>query len=295
MANEIPSYESLGVTLREDLMDFIANISPTDTPLFAMTAKVPATNIVHEWLEDSLATVSTAGSLEGADFSAETIAQPTRHTNTTQIIRRDFAITGTNEAALHAGMTSQVGYQTRKKLQELARDTEATLIQSDQTATTTVGDADDTRLMRGLDSWAGNSTAAATAGLLAETEFNNLLEELWNDGVYADTVLLPASEKSSVSGYSTTLRIHHDGGPSDPRSIVRNVMAYESDFGTVDIFLERYCTSQGYAFKRDMVRCAVLRPTMVERLAKVGDSHRVMALHELTLEVMAPNAVGKWA
>lgn len=43
-----------GLVAREDLEDVIAMISPTETPLFTMLNRKTATNIKHEWPEDTL-------------------------------------------------------------------------------------------------------------------------------------------------------------------------------------------------------------------------------------------------
>ena len=39
---------------REDLIDVIYDISPTDTPFMSTVAKTSASNVYHEWQTDSL-------------------------------------------------------------------------------------------------------------------------------------------------------------------------------------------------------------------------------------------------
>jgi len=297
LASSFRTDQMIGLTVREDLLDVITDISPKDTPFLSMLPRTTATSVKHEWLEDSLQAVATGGQVEGNEFAAGTMTTPTRHVNYTQILRRDFAITGSNEAALHAGMASQVGYQGRKAMEELARDTEATLIQSVQDpGTTPLGDDGDIRTMDGLSAWAGNVSAVALGETdsIVESEINEVLELIWDDGVMADTVLASSFLKKEFSGFTSVTRIHHDGGVNDPRAIVRNVELYESDFGSVNVFLERYLSANdmGYAFNKNYLRLAVLRPTRMERLAKTGDAEKIMVLHELTLEVLAPDAVG---
>lgn len=294
VANTFQSHTAIGNTIREDLYDTITDISPLDTPLLSMLNRTTATSTKHEWLEDSLAAVDTAAALEGDEFTPAAITTPTRHVNYTQILRKDFMISGSNEAALHAGMSSQIGYQGRRALEELARNTEATLIQGVQDAVP-LGDTDDERAMDGLSALAGNTTAAlGTVATVTEEQMTSLLELIWDDGVMADTVLANSHLKKQFSRYTTVDRIHHDGGVNDPRAIVRNVEMYESDFGTVNVFLERYVNAGdiGYAFAKQYLNVAIFRPTRLERLAKTGDAEKIMVLHELTLEVLAPDAVG---
>ena len=78
--------DHLGLTIREDLSDVISMISPYDTPFFSMIGTVAATSTKHEWLRDSLKAVSSAGALEGDEFSGATLVDPTRTSNYTQIL-----------------------------------------------------------------------------------------------------------------------------------------------------------------------------------------------------------------
>lgn len=289
---------AIQVSIKEDLLDFITNIDPVDTPLFSMTATVPAKSTKHDWLTDSLDSVSTAGAVEGSAFSGQNLTEAVRASNYTQIIKLEFDVSGTHDAVDSAGMSNQSAYQGMKKMKELARNTEASMIQGVKDASTPQGSSTVDRTMDGLRTLAGNEvTGIGTSTFDELTDFNELLKLIWDDGARADTVLASSQLKQWISSFTTnTTRIHHDGGPSSPNAISRNIQVYESDFGTVDVMLERHVASadQGYAFERQYVRKAILRPTRIERLGKVGDSERYHVLHELTLEVLAANAVGRW-
>ena len=45
----------VGLHNREDLSDFITNISPTETPFFSGIGRTKATAVVHEWMTHALA------------------------------------------------------------------------------------------------------------------------------------------------------------------------------------------------------------------------------------------------
>ena len=325
--------DHLTTTIREDLSDVITMISPYDTPFFSMLQSVAATSTKHEWIRDSLTAATSAGAVEGDQFSGATLVDPTRSNNHTQILRKDFAVTGTNEAVTHAGMASQFSYQMMKALRELARNTEqALLCQKDQTVpagTLAVGNA---RTMNGLyheildadlavaaDNFiydligtdgTGAPAASGTALELGEADFNALLQRMWTAGVAPDTILASPAAKKDITGYAGSSIARFNVGKND---LVSNVMRYESDFGTVDVILERFgptghATPDGdlgridtvalsktaFAFERQHLRKATLRPTVAERLPKSGDSERGMVLHELTLEVAAVGAAGAW-
>ena len=333
--------DHLTTTIREDLSDVITMISPYDTPFFSMLQSVAATSTKHEWIRDSLTAVDAGGAVEGDQFLGATLVDPTRANNHTQILRKDFAVTGTNEAVTHAGMASQFSYQMMKALRELARNTEqALLCQKD--ATTPAGAAATARTMNGLyheilddavdnfiydvgyattggtagdgtDNAAGGvpgTSTETTADALGEKDFNSLLQRMWTAGVAPDTILASPAAKKDITAYAGSSIARFNVGKND---LVSNVMRYESDFGTVDVILERFGptgatavagadgeilavtgSKTAFAFERQHLRKATLRPTVAERLPKSGDSERGMVLHELTLEVAAVGAAGAW-
>ena len=322
----------LGLTIREDLSDVISMISPYDTPFFSMIGTVAATSTKHEWLRDSLATADSGGALEGDEFLGVAPTNPTRTSNFTQILRKDFSVTGTNEAVTHAGMASQFSYQMMKALRELARNTEQALLCQD-IASNVDGDATNARTMKGLyhqildadvavtadnfvfDVVGTDGTGApadtGTAAALSEPDFNTLLQRMWEAGVAPDTVLASPAAKRDITAFSGSSIARFN---VDKNELVKNVMRYESDFGTVDVMLERFGPEGGgasptantnqiaaisgsnsaFAFERQHINKAILRPTVAERLPRSGDSERGMVLHELTLEVGAIGAAGAW-
>jgi hypothetical protein len=319
--------DHLTTTIREDLSDVITMISPYDTPFFSMLQTVAATSTKHEWIRDSLTATTSAGALEGDQFLGVTLVDPTRANNHTQILRKDFAVTGTNEAVTHAGMASQFSYQMMKALRELARNTEqALLCQKD--AGTPAGAGGTARTMNGLyheilddavDNFifdvigtdgTGAPVTSGTALQLAEDDFNALLQRMWTAGVAPDTILASPAAKKDITAYAGSSIARFNVGKND---LVSNVMRYESDFGTVDVILERFgptghatpdgdegriatvaASKTAFALERQHLRKATLRPTVAERLPKSGDSERGMVLHELTLEVAAVGAAGAW-
>lgn len=322
----------LGLTIREDLSDVISMISPYDTPFFSMIGTVAATSTKHEWLRDSLAAADSGGALEGDEFSGATLTTPTRTSNFTQILRKDFSVTGTNEAVTHAGMASQFSYQMMKALRELARNTEQALLCQDIAANDD-GDATNARTMKGLyhqildadvattadnfvfDVVGTDGTGApandTTAAALTESDFNTLLQRMWEAGVAPDTVLASPAAKRDITAFAGSSIARFN---VDKNELVKNVMRYESDFGTVDVMLERFGpvgggsspvadtneinaidgSNSAFAFERQHINKAILRPTVAERLPRSGDSERGMILHELTLQVGAIGAAGAW-
>lgn len=295
------AYTGVGVQSREDLIDFITNISPDETPVLSLLERVPANGIKHEWLEDTYRTATTAGAVDGNEFGAETQAAPTRRFNYTQTVQQFYAVSGSMQAADNVG-GSWTGYNMRKALREIALDAEVSLITG---VLVGPGNATTSRKMGGISQWlrivSGGTIEVVTAGeAMDETNVGDLLQRIYNAGSgLANTIIASPTLKRTISGFTQATRIHHDGGVSDPRMIVRNVQKYESDFGTCDVFASRYITvanePHGYAINRMYFRTAWLRPPTQQLLAKTGDSDKIMVQAELTLEVLSSKAGGKWA
>src|SRR5471032_3286570 len=69
IANTFLTFSAIGN--REDLVDEIYNISPTDTPFQANIGKVKARAVLHEWQPDALAAAAANAQLEGDDMTLE--------------------------------------------------------------------------------------------------------------------------------------------------------------------------------------------------------------------------------
>ena len=84
---------------REDLTDVIYRISPTQTPVLNMAAKSKATNTLHEWQTQDLASaVSNNAQVEGDNASAKSVTPTVRLQNRTQISTKTVVVSGTQRA-----------------------------------------------------------------------------------------------------------------------------------------------------------------------------------------------------
>ena len=125
-ANAFQTYQAIGN--REDLIDVVVNITPTKTPVLSMTESVRAMATLHEWQTDALSAPAANAAIEGDDSTAAAVAVTTRLNNYTQILTKNFIISGTQEIVRKAGRSSEVGYQIQKLTKELATDIEYALV-----------------------------------------------------------------------------------------------------------------------------------------------------------------------
>ena len=299
---------TLAASIREDLIDIISNIDPADTPFFSMIESTVARSTTHEWLLDDLEPVSAAGSAEGTAFAHAVTRKPVRQTNSTQILRRDFAVTDTMRAVDNAGMTDAFAYQLDKGMRELARNTESALL----TGTLAAGTSATARVMNGLTKWTPLNTASAgspgdpldiidtttqnhSIANLTETTLNTLLERMWDQGAKTDTILANAAGKVDITGFTagSTIQRNIDGSAGD--TIRNSIMYYQSDFGNLSIHLSRHNVSgECYAFQRDLFAKAFLQPTRAEEYARTTDAQPGSVYHEVTLEVRNSYGLGRF-
>lgn len=291
---------------REELKDKIWNISPKDTPFYNKCGKEKVSQTFVEWMTDTLADVDTSNAqLEGDDVTPDTSTQPTRLNNSTQILRKSLAVSGTTEVTNKAGRASEYARQLTKKNLELKRDIEAALT-SNQTPVPAAhpsnpsgGSADSTtaRVLRPYCGWIttndvrgsggsdGNATTAATdAGTqraFTEDLLITALQNAWTSGGQPSDLLMGAFNKRAFSGFSG-LSTRMD--KSEDKKVVATVDVYESDFGPVRAHLSRFSRARDVlVVDFDYWAVGTLRPTKVVDLAKIGDSERGFMITELTL------------
>lgn len=311
---------------REDLLDIIVNISPMDTILLSSLQKVVASNIVHEWLTDILASFGDPDSgntdvrayPEGSDADFTTLVPRKRLCNLTHIIRRTFDVSDTQRDINTAGVRDEYAYQGAKAAKELARFIEFALVHSIRANQTIQGNdaAVVARRMDGILAFASatDPTCATTLGLssdelgtvttavgtspancLDECILNDHLEAMWLKGAMFDTALVNSDQKRAFDGMTlngANSQIRYNI-PVAEKTVINTVDYYQSSFGTIQVKLHRYQpTDLVYVAEMAMLRVAVLRPVLMVELAKLGSSSKGMIEWEGTLEVLAPNATG---
>jgi hypothetical protein len=132
---------------REELSDVVSRITPEDTPIYSLIEKGKCVSIHPEWETDDLATPGSNAHEEGEDYTFGTVTPPARLGDYTQIVRKDWIISGTQEEVSEAGNVQKRKYQRAKKGVEVRKDIEYAIVSN----TASVGGT--TRLLGGLPSW----------------------------------------------------------------------------------------------------------------------------------------------
>jgi hypothetical protein len=240
-------------------------------------------------LNDTYVASADNAQLEGNDVTFTDITPPTRTTNIVQLFQKDVRVSNTEQRVAHYGMGDPYSYQLKKKMTELARDIEKALV----AGTRASGDSGTARRMTGAIALiTTNKTARSSGTSLSETEFNDILQGIYDSGtdISVDKAFTGASLKRVISGYTagSTKFTNADGN-----KLYNTFSVYESDFGVVTVYLEREVpTTAGnkgiLLVDSSKWRVAYLtdgRPQHIP-LATIGSAKRGMLEAEITLEAL---------
>lgn len=311
--NTFDTYDGAN-SIREDLADVIYNISPTETPMMSNSAKGTATNTLHEWQTDALASVGVNAQIEGDDYTGDSRSATVRLNNRTQISAKAVTISGTDDAVDNAGMGTQMAYQLAKMGKEIKRDIENALVGIEQAKVT--GSSSAARKSASVGTWyggniPGTSTSAgnfstngspsanpagtgatAIAGGSNRTYTEALLKagllKAFELGGEPDTVLMSPSHKQLASAFNGVATKYKD---ASDRVSIGTTDIYVSDFGEVAFVPDRFQNANRVdILQMDVWSIDFLRPFETTDLARTGDSDKKLLLAEWTLTCNSPNA-----
>lgn len=149
MAAPANTYVSTSATgNREELSDVVTRITPEDTPIYTMiNSNERLTSTSPEWEKDDLATPADNKFAEGDEFAYTATTAPDRLRNHTQIFRKSFIISNTQDAVANAGNYEKSGQQLAKRMVEFKKDVEFAILNNNASVAAGI------RELGGLPSW----------------------------------------------------------------------------------------------------------------------------------------------
>ena len=303
LATTFSTYDAAGI--REDLSDLISNISPTDTPFMSNIGSESCQNTYFEWQTDSLASASTSNhQIEGDDLgnTYTAVTATTRLGNYTSISRKEFLLSGTEQAVNKAGRASELGYQAAKKARELKRDCEAILLDNNAAV---AGNDTTARETGGLTAWLKSNvnssntnsvdpvwtsapTGARSDGVqraFTETILKDVVKQCWDNGGEPSILMVGSFNKQAVSAFAG-IAAQRFQAPTGPTTIIGAADVYVSDFGNLSVVPNRFQRARdGFVIDPSRARLRTLRPYEIHEMARTGDSEKRMMLHEYGLQI----------
>lgn len=298
VTNAFDTYEAIGN--REDLINQIYDISPTQTPFLSGIARNTATATLHEWQTDVLAAAADDNAqLEGDEVARAASLPTTRLNNQCQISRKDATVTGTQDVVDKAGRTREMAYQMMKRTKELKRDMESSLLAN---TAKVAGDATTARVLAGIESWiatnfiamatvdatgapTGDGTDVNTPGIstaFTEAALKVVLQGCFDVGGEPGTIMVGSAIKGAISEFVGRTQARQ---AVDKERIQAAASIYAGDFGDQMVVPNRFqVVTSALVLEMDLWAVSYLRSFVNFPLGKIGDADTRVILSEYTLE-----------
>jgi hypothetical protein len=309
--NTFDSYAAIGN--KEDLEDKIYMVSPEKTPVVSSIRRFSATQRLHEWQRDALATPNKDNAvIEGDDRTGTPLTATSRVANTVQLFDKVAVVSGTQEKTKSAGRGSEMKYQVSKKMVELKRDVEA-MVLSDNVAV--AGNSTTARKSAGLGAMvytnishggagatpahtSGLATTAQTAGTnraFTETLLKTVLQSTYTaSGEFPSLISLTPSHKGTFSGFAGIAVNRYQVAKGKQGVIVGGADVYMSDFGeltAVPNYVQATANATtAFVLNPEYMGIAYLGGFKSEPLAKTGHTEKELVSTEACLVVTSETA-----
>lgn len=284
---------------REQLLDDIYRIDPTDTPLLTMAKRMKATSKFVEWQTQALAAAASNAKVEGDQFVNKTVTPTVRVGGRCQISSKTVQVTGTQQAVQSAGRRDELAYQVALATAELKRDMEFAITQN---VASTAGNASTAAKTGGLETWLTTNVSRGSGGSnggwsstnttapgdgtqrpFTEDLVKAVMLSARTSGGKPDTLMLGAFNRqvsSTFTGNATKFKDITD------KRLQASISVYESDFGKLKIVDNLFQRSRtGFLIDSSMVGVAYLRAFENDELAKTTDANQEYVLSEYALVV----------
>jgi len=275
-------------TNHEDLTDVLTKIGDMSTPAFSRLRKVSAKNTLHEWSTYEHDAAAVNAQVEGASYSYGTLTAPSRLSNYTQIFRKLFQVSNTQQAIDPAGMEDEYAFRVQVALEAIGRDIEKALING----TANSGASGTGRRLKGIMAFITTniSTGTGTGRALTEAELNTLIQNCYSNGGRPDWLLASYTQVRKLAALMSADRTYNDGNTT----MTSNVLVYQSPFGQLAVEGDSQIAATELAvLQKDMWAVAQLRPVSKIDTPETADAKNGVVHGELTLEARAEKMNGK--
>jgi len=215
----------------------------------------------------------------------ESVAR-TRSYNYTQIFSKGVRLSGTALAIEHNGIGAEDTYQVDKRMRELVRELDRTVIMGIRSSANVVDGTYGT--MGGLIDYIKHATSGnttSTVETLVPSVLNAMIKQIWDDGGSPDMVLVGGAQKQKISAFDKEYR----RSTMDSRRAGFTVEEFVSDLGiSLRVVVDRWIPSDMAIVidsSRVMIKPLQGRSFFLEKLAKTGDSENWQIVGEYTMEV----------
>ena len=296
---------------REQLTEILERVAPEATPFSSNIGEGPKASATYvEWQTEDLASPSGDGVLEGSETTAYEENVTARVGNHTQIRRRAFVVSGTQEVVNKAGRKSEIARHRVLKGTEVKRDFETIFLRNGASRAQSGSDA---RLAAGVLAWittnvsrgSGGSNGGFSAGVVAaatngtqrafaEDQVKTVMQSVFTNSGEAKKrhMYMSPFHKGVFSGFAGISEIRNDVSGMKQATIYGAADAYMSDFGMLVTVPVAYgLTRDVLIADHDYLGVSTLRAVFEDNLAKTGDNEKRHIVGEKTLAVKNQRAL----
>ncbi len=302
---------------REELSDIVSRMDPEDTPLYSMMTKGKTGSVHPEWETDTLAAPAANVVPEGEEYNFGAITPPTRLGDYTQIMRKEWIISNTQEVVSEAGNVQKRKNTKIKRGIELRKDVEYALLSPQPSVGGNV------RQLGGLPTWITTNVSRGSGGAnggynsgtgltvaptngtqraFSKTLMDSIMSQGYGSGANFKTVMVSPYVKSVFVTFMSDANVapyRYDVSAGSKKTIIANADAYEGPFGTVMVVPNRVmmgsATLARNAFFIDTSKIEFLWLRRIQEdrgLAKTGDNDKGVIIGEGTLKVTNEKGLG---
>ena len=299
-------------TIREDLSDALASITPTETIFMSTIGTRNVDNTYFEWSEVDLAAAGANRQIEGdVGLSNSAPTNAVRKGNYTQISAKVVEVSSTNQAVNGVADAQSVARQVAYKLSEMKRDMEKMLLDN---VAASAGASGTARQTAGLPAFLTSNTARGTSGAdgttsgsgeagypdaaatdgtqraITEDILKGVIADCWDSGAEPSVVLCGSFNKQTISGFTGNATRYKEAEDSKLNAAID---VYISDFGELQIVPARHIRARDvFVLDPNYAAVAYLQTAKQEPLAKTGLSERRLISAEYGLQVTSQKAHG---
>lgn len=283
-----------GISLFEDLANFVKEISYDQTQFLTRCGTAKATALTHSWTTQALRAAAANRRAGGYSptFAASDVTASVKRNNQVQFMANPYSVEDSLDWIGRPGEGQQAAYdrQTYLKKKELALDIDRGALV--ETVVTRDDDAGTAGQMDGIYAWATGSRLIALTGSPSLTEglYGDLAQAIAEaSGQTPTEAFVNGNLKRSITNWGTSIRRMSESN----KTYVNSIGEYDGDFGTQRIIWDLHATA-GYLLlcKMGEISIAYGVPIKTVELGKERDTRRGYVKSELTLEVKNPNTVG---
>jgi len=299
-------------TIREDLAEAMASISPTETIFMSTIGTRNVDNTYFEWSEVDLAAAATNNQIEGdSGLSNDAPTNAVRKGNYTAISAKVVEISDTSNNVNGVANAQTTAKQVAYKLSELKRDMEKMALNNvaggagaSGTARTTAGlpaflttntergtgGANGTTSGSGSAGYPNAAATDGTARAITEALLKSVIASCWDEGADPSVVLCGSSQKQTISGFTGNATRYKEAEDSKLNAAID---VYISDFGELQIVPARHIRSTDvFVLDPNYAAIAYLQTATQKELARTGLSERRLISCEWGLQVTSEKAHG---